>query len=92
VIETAARRLFGMSLSASQLFEAGMSLSPDARKDVAMRLLETVDPDETLDRSAEAWLHVEVPEAYDALHADPSRGIPAHDVRAHFADKWADRT
>lgn len=35
----------GMSLSASEFYEAGMSLPPSVRKDMALRLLESVDPD-----------------------------------------------
>jgi len=35
-----------MSLSESEVYEAGMSLPPDVRKHVALRLLESVDPQE----------------------------------------------
>jgi hypothetical protein len=38
-----------MSLSEGEFFEAGMSLPPDVRKHVALRLLESVDPDEAFD-------------------------------------------
>ena len=71
-----------MSLSPSEFYEAGMYLPPEVRKDVAQRLLESVDPDEALDLAAEAWLRAEAAAAYDALKADPSRAIPAEDVRA----------
>lgn len=81
-----------MSLSASEFYEAGMSLPPAVRKDVALRLLESVEPDEAFDRAAKEWLHTEAAAAYDALKADPSRAIPAESVRARFEGKWAARS
>lgn len=81
-----------MSLSESDLYEAGMSLSPDVRKHVALRLLESVDPDEAFGLASESWLRTEAAAAYDALKADPSRGIPAEEVRAEFEAKWAARS
>ena len=80
-----------MNLSASEFYEAGMSLPPEVRKDVALRLLESVEPAQAFDRAAEEWLHTEVAAAYDALQADPSRTSPAEDVRARFEAKWAAR-
>ena len=35
-----------MSVSESEFFATGMSLPPDVRKRAALRLLESVDPDE----------------------------------------------
>ena len=81
-----------MSLSESEFYEAGLSLPPDVRRHVALRLLESVDPDEALDLGSESWLRTEAAAAYDALKADPSRATPADDVRARFADKWAARS
>ena len=81
-----------MPFSASEFYEAGMSLPPAVRKDVALRLLESVDPDEAFDASSEGWLRVEAATAYDSLKADPARGIPAEDVRAEFEAKWAARS
>ena len=78
-----------MTLSASEFYEAGMSLPPAVRKDVALRLLESIEPDEALDPAAEEWLHTDVAAAYDALKHDPSRAIPAKTVRARFEAKWA---
>jgi len=49
------------------------------------------------DAAVERWLHEEVVPVYDAMQADPARGIPADQVvaalRAHHADrlKQADR-
>jgi len=81
-----------MSLSESEFYEAGMSLPPDVRKHVALRLLESVDPDEAFDMASEPWLRTEAADAYDALKADPSRAIPAEDVRARFESKWTARS
>ncbi len=81
-----------MSLSAAQVYEAGMSLPPAVRKDVALRLLESVGSDETFDGAAEEWLHTEAAAAYDALKPDPSRAIPTETVRTRFEAKWAARS
>ena len=37
------------------------------------------------DRAVESWLHNQVGAAYDALKADPSRGVTADHVRARLA-------
>jgi hypothetical protein len=79
-----------MSVSESEFYEVGMSLPPDVRKHVALRLLESVDP--AFGQAAEAWLRTEAAAAYDALKADPSRAIPTEDVRARFEAKWAARS
>lgn len=39
------------------------------------------------DQAVEAWLHSEVAEAYDALVADPSRGIEADMLRVRLTRK-----
>lgn len=80
-----------MSLSESEFYEAGMSLPPDVRKHVALRLLESVDPQEAFDLASESWLRNDAAAAYDALKADPSQAIPAENVRAGFEAKWAAR-
>lgn len=81
-----------MSLSESEFYEAGMSLPPSVRRDVALRLLESVEPDEAFDAATEGWLRTEAAAAYDALNADPSRTVPAEDVRTRFEAKWAARS
>ena len=81
-----------MSMTESEAYEAGMSLPSDARRRLAIRLLESVDPDEAFDAAAESWLRTDAAAAYDALKADPSRAIPAEDVRARFEAKWAARS
>jgi len=62
------------------------------RKHVALRLLESVDPDEAFDMASESWLRTDVAAAYDALKAHPSRAVPAENVRARFEAKWAARS
>ena len=37
------------------------------------------------DRAVESWLHQQVGPAFDALKADPSRGVTADQVRARLA-------
>jgi len=81
-----------MSVSESEAYEAGMSLPADARRRLAIRLLESVDPDEAVEAAAESWLRIEVVAAYDAIKADPSRGIPGEEVRAEFEARWAARS
>ncbi len=81
-----------MSLSESQIYEAGMSLPPDVRKHVALRLLESVDPQEAFDLASDSWLCTEAAAAYDDLKADPTQAIPAEDVRAGFEAKWSARS
>ena len=80
-----------MSLSEAEFFEAGMSLPPDVRKHVALRLLESVDSDEGFDLASESWLRTEAAAAFDALKSDPSRAVPSGDVRDRFERKWAAR-
>ena len=79
-------------MSEAEAHEAGMSLPADAHRRLAIPLLESVDPDEAFDAAAESWLRTEAAAAYDALKADPSRAIPAEDVRARFEAKWAARS
>jgi hypothetical protein len=81
-----------MSLSESEFYEAGMSLPPDLRKHVALRLLESVDSGEVFDLVSETWLRTEAATAYDALKADPTRGIPSENVRAEFEAKQPARS
>jgi hypothetical protein len=81
-----------MSVSESEFYEVGMSLPPDVRRHVALRLLESVDPDEAFDAAAEGWLRIEAAASYDALKADPSRANPVEDVRARLEAKWAARS
>lgn len=64
-----------------------MSLPPDVVKHVALRLLESVESGKAFDAAVKEWLHTEAAAASDAVKADPSRTIPAEDVRAEFEAK-----
>ena len=80
-------------MSESEFFEAGMSLPPAVRRQVALRLLDSLeDVEDAVERATESWMRTEVATAYDAFKADPSRAIPAPDVRAHFESTWAARS
>lgn len=59
------------------------------RKHVALRLLESVDADEAFDLTSESWLRTEAAASYGALKADPSRAIPAEDVRTRLPGQVA---
>ena len=39
------------------------------------------------DRAIETWLQTEVVHAYDAMAADPTRGLSLQEVRAHLAQE-----
>jgi hypothetical protein len=53
----------------------------------------TADLTETsFEELSEEWLRTEAVAAYDASKADPSRGIPADELRAEFEAKWAARS
>lgn len=43
------------------------------------------------DAAVERWLREDVATAYDAIRADPSRGVPAADVFAAIRARHADR-
>lgn len=69
-----------------------MLLPPYVRKHVALRLLESVDPDEAFDLGSDSWLRTEAAAAYDSLKADPSRAVASENVRARLENKWAARS
>jgi hypothetical protein len=71
---------------------SGCPCLADVRKHVALRLLESVDPDEAFGVVAKSWLRTEAAAAYDALKADPSRAIPIQDVGERLEAKWAARS
>ncbi|GAB7006445.1 hypothetical protein JCM18899A_39180 [Nocardioides sp. AN3] len=78
-----------MSLSASEFYEAGLALPPSVRKDVALRLLESlevVDP-ETVDR---AWTD-EISTRVDDILSGTVETIPGDRVFAELAERRAER-
>ena len=78
-----------MSLSASEFYEAGMALPPSVRKDVAMRLLESIEVDEegSVD---EAWT-VEIGSRMDDILSGKVKTIPGEQVFAELAERRAAR-
>lgn len=78
-----------MSLSASEFYEAGMALPPSVRKDVAMRLLESVEVDEQ-ESVDEAWT-VEIGSRMDDIFSGKVEMIPHEVVLAELAERRAAR-
>ena len=78
-----------MTLSASEIYEAGLSLSPSARKDVAMRLLDTLD---VLDQTAvdEAW-NLKIASRVDDIASGRVIPIPHDQVLSRLAERRAAR-
>lgn len=82
-----------MSLSGTKHHQARMSLPPDVRKHVALRLPEPVDPDEALDMVSASWLSTEAAAESDALQADPARATSRLRVSGvSFDATWAARS
>lgn len=78
-----------MSLSASEFYEAGMNLPPSVRKDVALRLLESleVSDDESVDG---AWT-AEIGSRVDDLLSGKVQAIPGEEVFARIDARMAER-
>ena len=78
-----------MSLSASELYEAGLSLPPSVRKDVALLLLDSVEvaDQESVD---EAWT-AEIASRVDDILSGKVKTIPHEEVLAHLAERRAAR-
>lgn len=74
-----------MSLSASEFYEAGMNLPPSVRKDVALRLLESLEAadQESLD---EAWT-TEVGSRVDDVLSGTVQSVPGEDVFARIDER-----
>ncbi|MCR1781902.1 addiction module protein [Nocardioides carbamazepini] len=78
-----------MSLSASEFYEAGMNLPPSVRKDVALRLLESleVSDDDSVDQ---AWT-AEIGSRVDDLLSGNVQAIPGEEVLARIDARLAER-
>lgn len=85
----AACKLLYMSLSASEFYEAGLTLPPSVRKDVALRLLESleVSDDEPTDESWSAEIEARV----DAVLQGKVEMVPGDQVFADIAARRAIR-
>ncbi|MGB3955729.1 MAG: addiction module protein [Brooklawnia sp.] len=78
-----------MSLSASEFYEAGLALPPSVRKDVALRLLESIEvaDQESID---EAWT-VEIRSRVHDIIGGRVNTIPGQQVFAELAERRAAR-
>ncbi|BAK38097.1 hypothetical protein MLP_50830 [Microlunatus phosphovorus NM-1] len=78
-----------MSLSASEFYEAGMNLPPSARKDVALRLLESLEvaDQESVD---EAWTAA-IGSRIDDVLSGKVETIPGEEVFARIDARLAAR-
>lgn len=78
-----------MSLSASEFYEAGMNLPPSVRKDVALRLLESLEVSDD-DSVEEAWT-AEIGSRIDDILSGRVQTIPHAEVKARMAERRAAR-
>jgi putative addiction module component (TIGR02574 family) len=78
-----------MTLSASEFYEAGLALPPSVRKDVALRLLESIEvaDQESVD---DAWAG-EINSRVDDIVSGKVRTIPGEKVFADIAARRAAR-
>jgi len=78
-----------MTLSASEFYEAGLSLPASVRKDVALRLLESVEvaDQESVDQ---AW-STEIASRVDDILSGKVKTVPGEQVFAELAARRAER-
>ncbi len=78
-----------MTLSASEFYEAGLALPPSVRKDVALRLLESIEvaDQESVDQE---W-STEIGSRVDDILNGTVEMIPGEQVFAELADRRAVR-
>jgi putative addiction module component (TIGR02574 family) len=78
-----------MTMSASEFYEAGLALPPSVRKDVALRLLESIEvaDQESVD---EAWTG-EISTRVDDILSGKVETIPGEQVFAELAARRAAR-
>jgi putative addiction module component (TIGR02574 family) len=74
-----------VTLSESEFYEAGMALPPSVRKDIALRLLESL---EVVDRDSvdEAWA-TEIGTRVDDVLSGKVQAIPGDDVFARIDER-----
>ncbi|HET7682081.1 MAG TPA: addiction module protein [Marmoricola sp.] len=78
-----------MTMGASEFYEAGLALPPSVRKDVALRLLESIEvaDQESVD---EAWTE-EIESRVDDIISGKVKTVPHEEVLAHLAERRAAR-
>lgn len=77
-----------MSLSASEFYEAGMNLPPSVCKEVALRLLESLEVAD--DPVQDAWT-AEIGSRIDDILSEKVQTIPGEEVFARVAERRAAR-
>jgi len=78
-----------MSLSASEFYEAGMALPPSVRKDLALRLLESIEVADG--ESVDAAWTAEIESRVDDILGGKVEMIPHEVVLAELAERRAAR-
>ncbi len=78
-----------MTLSAAEFYEAGLALPPSVRKDVALRLLDSIEvaDQESID---DAW-SAEIGSRFDDILSGRVQTIPGEQVFAELAARRAAR-
>lgn len=78
-----------MSVSASEFYEVGLALPPSVRKDVAMRLLDSIEVAD--DESIEAAWTTEITSRVDDILTGKVQTVPGDEVLAQIAERRATR-
>jgi putative addiction module component (TIGR02574 family) len=78
-----------MTLSAAEFYEAGLALPPSVRKDVALRLLESIEVADQ-DSVDEEWT-TEIGSRVDDILSGRVQTIPHDEVLRHLAERRAAR-
>ena len=78
-----------MSLNASEFYEAGLTLPPSVRKEVALRLLDSVEAADQ-DSIDDAWASAIASRVDEVLTGDVQT-IPGDEVFARIAERRAAR-
>lgn len=73
-----------MSLSASEFYEAGLALPPSVRKDVALRLLESLEVADHNESVDDAWTS-EINSRFDDIIGGKVEMIPGEEVFARIS-------
>lgn len=74
-----------MSVSASEFYEAGLALPPSVRKDVALRLLDSIEVAD--DDEVEAAWSSEITSRVDDIVTGRVQTIPGDEVFAQIAER-----
>ena len=78
-----------MSLSASEFYEAGLALPPSVRKDVALRLLDSIEAADGA--SVDASWNATISSRVDDILDGKVQTIPGEQVFAELAERRAAR-